>query len=177
MSENTISQESYNLSTNDRFVLDIPLDIIMDTVPATQMNIYGFEIPEIVVGETKTKYMGYEVPIPSGVREDDKTLVIEFNLSSNLSQYAVLYAWLVKMTNNIEDDSTNDISTMYGLNVNLSILDEGLKEVNLFVFKDCWIHRLGKLVLDQSAQDGNIIKCSATLKYREFTFDYDNVLV
>ena len=177
MSDNIINETSYNLSTKDRFVIDIPLDTIMDSIPATQMNVYGFEIPEIVVGETTTKYMGYEVPIPTGVRADDKTVEIQFNLSANLSQYAVLYAWLVQMTNNLEDDTTNDISTMYGLDINLSILDEGLKEVNLFTFKDCWIHRLGKLILDQSSQDGDVIKCSATLKYREFTFDYGNVLV
>jgi hypothetical protein len=175
--KNIIDSDSYNLATNDKFILNLPLGKVIDGLGNSfQLNVYSFEIPELMMGEVYVNYRGYKVPLPNGVREEDKTLNVGLNLSSNLIQYARLYQWFAQSSRMEERgiDETDFADNL--IPANLSLLNESLDEIKLFQFEDCWLQRLGKLTFEQSAQDGAIIKCQIAIKYFKSDFDFESSL-
>ena len=190
MDQNVIPESSYNLQTDSRAILSIPIQNVLGRHAKLNdfcLNIYRFNTPELTTVTNEVKHNGFNIPIPAGVRRNEQEMDVDFNVSNNIIQYAALYAWIVKFANMYgEYDQLNGTDTVVDplapvmlsdtVPGELTLLDEYLKPVTNFKYSGMWIQRLGRLKFDQTEQGGKILTCSATIKYFDFDFDYKTLL-
>jgi hypothetical protein len=178
MNMSDIEANSYNLQSKTRFILSLPIDQIIGEYESTKnfkLNVYGFATPEISAGFGSVKYQGYEVPIPNGNRVEEKLLSVRFLVSENLIQYAVMLAWINKITFGGTKIEASDL-LKDSLTGNLWMLDAFLKPRIPIKYEGMCIARLGQLVGDQSDQSAAPLSCDASFRYIRSDLDVMKII-
>lgn len=183
------NDSTYNLQTKTRFIFKLPIEEAIGKYASLndfRLNVQGFSTPEISVGINNTSYKGYSIPIPNGVRSEEKTLTIRFLVSETLIQYVAMLKWMNQIT---AFDSAMDgasyspaIASANASNNNilsaasLWTLDSYLKPNQPITYSGLFISRLGQLIFDQADQDGGIMTCDASFSYFKSDFNIDAIL-
>lgn len=158
-----------NFSTANKWVAVIPFQIIDPnyTSDTVMFNLTNFSLPEMSVATTTQTFHGYEMEIPTNVRNQDKTLTFEYMLSSDFHQYKVLYKWLDKIVK--EEGSGSEYSLgQYVLPIHIIMLSEFKQPIFEIIFNECWLSNLGALDFDYQDDDASPIKHSFTVTYFNF---------
>jgi hypothetical protein len=151
-----IPTEAYNLSTGDKWLLVIPFKQIDEnfSVDNIALNLTNFSLPELTIGETEMSIMGKSFNLPTGVRNEDKNISFSYMLSSNWSQYQLLYKWFSMISN--EDSKFDSSFPNTLLDITVFVLTEFKEPIFSIVFRGCWINRLGSIDFNYQSGEENI---------------------
>ena len=119
---------AYNLATGNKWILSIPfnqLDIesgedatFLETIA---FNLYNFSIPALTIGEANFSLFGVGIPIPTHTRNEDKSILFNYMLSSNWNQYKTLYKWFSLIANE-DGGAGTDVPSNYLLDVTVTMI-------------------------------------------------------
>ena len=183
---------SLNLMTNVRWIATIPLSVLDPSKFGTlALNLVSFNIPEITVSTDYVNYMGYQVEIPTGVRNQNKEITFEYMLSSDWNQYIALNSWLSAsgaetgvgltqiaptspMNTGLTFTGKNPLATQvtplsYAVPIRVMMLSEFLNPVAEIVFENAWIKAMGAIELDYQSPDDEPVKNNFTVAYNLMT--------
>jgi len=183
---------SLNLMTNVRWIATIPLNILDPSMFGTvAFNLVSFNVPEITVSTDFVNFQGYQIELPTGVRNQNKEITFEYMLSSDWNQYIALNNWLSKSGSEtgvgLADLSANsDLNTgvtftgkkfgavpvtplSYSVPVRVLMLSEFLNPVLEIVFENSWIKQLGPVELNYQDADDSPVKHSFTCAYYQMS--------
>lgn len=182
------NDSTYNLQTKTRFIFKLPIEEVIgkyNSLTDFRLNVQGFSTPEISVGTVDASYKGYSIPLPNGVRSEDKMLTIRFLVSETLIQYVAMLKWMNQITAFdaamegsgyspavVSEGSSNNILSA----ASLWTLDSYLKPNQPITYSGLFINRLGQLIFDQADQDGGVMTCDASFRYFKSDFNIDAIL-
>lgn len=148
-------QGAYNLSTKNRWILDIPFYKLEDGVnnDTFSLNIVSVFTPEHSIGVLEYDIWGYPFPVPTNVRSDTKQVYFQYLLDSNWSQYILLQKWMDIVDRNSGVEMVEEFSGDYTMDIELTVLTEFKNPVLHVTFKDAWISNIG--AIDNSYRDDN----------------------
>jgi len=162
--------ENYNLYTCNKWYLQVNFEKLSEYtgVENCTFNITKFQIPELIIPSSDIAAMGVNFPVPTLVRKENKSLNINYLLSSNLHQYKILYNIFSLIA---KEDGTSSMqgNPDYYLDSYLFFLDEFKKMTVLIHFNKCWLTRIGTLNLSYKTADE--IEHDFTLQYAYFNFE------
>ena len=163
---------SLNFSTANKWVAVIPFQMIDPNYTSSnvQFNLTNFSLPEMTVSTSTTPFQGYEIEIPTNVRNQDKSITFEYMLSSDYHQYKVLYNWLEKIVKEEGTGTTNNM-VEYTLPIHIIMLSEFKEPIFEIVYNGCWIKSLGALEFDYQDPEDTPIKHAFTCAYFNFEFN------
>jgi hypothetical protein len=164
--------QAYNLAAANRWILVIPIKRIDEnfSVDNITLNLTAVNVPEMRLEEDTISYRGRGFPVPTGVKEEDKTLFCRYMLSEDWHQYRILYKWHQKISNEYNghsEDLNNLVMPMY-----LYVMSDFKKPLFSIEFTGCWMKSIG--AIDLSYQNGHRqIEHSFNVRYALMEFDDD----
>lgn len=176
----SLPNTAYNLATGNKWILSIPFNLLnLDNLdeeteaPTFQesvaFNLYNFSIPQLSIGENTFDIGGAQFPIPTNVRNEDKSILFNYMLSSDWHQYKTLYKWFSLIADE-DGGSGTDTPTNYQLDVTVTMISEFKNERFDFVFHGAWLQSLGDIDLNYQNAEANISH-SFTLRYGYYTIE------
>jgi hypothetical protein len=175
----SLPNTSYNLATGNKWILSIPFHLLnaendseednLTFSDVVAFNLYNFSIPSLSIGETSFSIGGVEFPIPTNVRNEDKTILFNYMLSSDWHQYKTLYRWFSLIADEEGGSSTN-IPTNYLLDVTVTMISEYKNEKFDIVFHGAWLQNLDTIDLNYQNAEANISH-AFTLRYAYYTIE------
>jgi hypothetical protein len=175
----SLPNTSYNLATGNKWILTIPFHALNaedDTEEANlsfedviAFNLYNFSIPSLSIGEADFSIFGVGIPIPTNTRNEDKSILFNYMLSSNWHQYRTLYKWFSLIAGEDGGSSTNTPSN-YLLDVTVTMISEYKNEKFDLVFHGAWLKELDTIDLNYQNAEANISH-AFTLRYAYYTIE------
>ena len=174
---------AYNLATGNKWILSIPFNQLLiedglaadiETTPATFLetiafNLYNFSIPSLTIGEANFSMMGVGMPIPTLTRNEDKSILFNYMLSSNWNQYKTLYKWFSLIADE-DGGSGTDTSSNYLLDVTVTMISEYKNDRFDIVFHGAWLQSLDTIDLNYQNAEANISH-AFNLRYAFYTIE------
>jgi len=163
-----MNEAPFNLLTSSNFELAFPVIPSETTLAATEglsLNTYGVIIPGITLDQGEMRWQGAKTQIPEGTITFEP-LSTNFIVDSNLSNWKVLFNWLIYIHNNY--DSFIHQYEDYVVDSSLKMMSNyGDTSISL-AFKSMWIQSLSEVTLSQ--REGEMtMECAATFVYDRYT--------
>ena len=176
----SLPNSAYNLATGNKWILSIPFNLLevepLDDEVAEPtfketiaFNLYNFSIPEMSIGEASFSVFGVGIPIPTNTRNEDKSILFNYMLSSDWHQYKTLYKWFSLIANEDGGSGTNT-PTNYLLDVTVTMISEFKNERFDIVFHGAWLQALDPIDLSYQNAEANISH-AFTLRYAYYTIE------
>ena len=167
---------AYNLATGNKWILSIPfnqLDVEDGDDPSflqtIAFNLYNFSIPALTIGEASFGLFGITIPIPTNTRNEDKSILFNYMLSSDWHQYKTLYKWFSLIANE-DGGAGTDVPSRYLLDVTVTMISEYKNDRFDIVFHGAWLQLLDTIDLNyQNAQEN--ISHAFNLRYAFYTIE------
>ena len=167
--------DALNLATNTRWIAIVPFyQIDPDLgVGDVEFNLYTFNTPDMSIGSTEVSYQGYPIEIPTNVKAGDKTVTFEYLMSSDWSQYKMLWKWADKIVKPIGAgrNPENNENGSFMVPIRFMALSEFKKPIFEIIYHDCWIKEFGAISLDYQDSEASVITHSFTCSYSNFEFN------
>lgn len=164
-----------NMATNVRWIATLPMQALDPSLNSrnTAFNLTSYSVPTLSVGTTSVSQYGYEVEIPTHVRNQDKTITFEYLLSSDWHQWKILSNWLDKIVNEDGTGTTSPNMASYILPIRVLLLSEFKHPIFEIIYHDCWIKDMGGISLDYQDDSASVIKHNFTVAYSHFELNDD----
>ena len=169
--EMEINIDGLNLATNTKWHCLIPFRNIMPELKPLQIDfsLTSFTLPELSLGMETITQFGYSFDVPNYTMSQDKSLEFEYMVSSDFSQYQLLWEWSQMISNLGGSGMTAKNRSDFYLPITLIFLSEFKKPLFAMKFNNCWIQNFSSLNFDFQADD-ETIKHAFTVKYSNFKF-------
>ncbi len=160
------------LFTSPKWICEIPWHHINPELKADNMffNLTSYNLPELTMGSTEIGHMGYNIEIPTAVRDADKTLTFEYLIGADLKQYLFLYDWFSLIAD--ESGAGSNVGGLLSkitVPITVTLLSEFKKPLMAIKYHDCWLHTLGSFQLDYQ-DDAEVVKHDFSIKYSKYEF-------
>ena len=164
--------ENYNLYTHNKWIAFLPFEKIEQQigVESLVLNLKQCDLPELLIPEADIGVIGTNIPIPTRVRKETKTLNFEYLLSSNMLQYKVLYKWYSLIAKE-DGSSSNKGNPDFTMDITIFFLDEFKKPTIAITFYGCWINNIASIPLKYETADEVTHRFSVKYAYFKFVED------
>ena len=169
-----LQTSNYNLLTQPRWIAILPIQSIDSTYRSSNIafNLTGFNLAPLSIAMNDAGYMGYQVPVPTNVRDGDKTMTFNYMPDSALSQYNFLYKWFSMAS--VEDGSGIGVENHRDLftTIRVLLLSEFKNFTSEIIFEGCFLKEIGQLSFDYQNADASPVTHNFTVKYQQIKFDF-----
>lgn len=173
----SLTYNNLNLLTSCRFLSYLPVQAIDPDMKSSNIsfNLTSFDVNALSIASNDVGFLGFQVAMPAGVRDNDKTMTFNYLPDSSLSQYRFLYKWFSKIASEEgsgvgwDPNKTNISSIMVPIRV--VVLSEFKNNVVEFTFENSWICELGTLSFNYQDSEASPITHSFTFKYQRMTIE------
>ena len=161
--------DSLNLATTVRWIAQIPFHQIDPdlTNEDVTFNIFSCNTPEISLGSNTVDFQGVPFEIPNGTKEGSKEIVFEYIMSSDWSQYLLLWDWAHKFVKENGAGATEELSMEFAVPLHLYILSEFKKPIFQITYNNCWIKTFGEINLNYQDTEADEIIHSFSVVYTD----------
>lgn len=165
-----ITEEQLNLATENSFIAIIPIEKINNTLSASDivLNLTTYETPEISISTTETSFMGYSVPLPTGIKDQEKNYTFEYMIDSNWKNYLLLYNWITKYSKEIGTGMNTNVLSEYMLPVSVYMINEYKKPVICFKYNNCIINKMGNVSMTYQTSRNEELKHNFSIIYQNY---------
>jgi hypothetical protein len=165
-----VTNRAYNLNTGNKWVAVIPFKLIDPdlSVDNVAFNLVNFTTPALEIGTAEFPIQGRDIPLPTGVQNEDKSLIFNYMMSSDWHQYKILYKWFNQISD--ENNAPQDTYDQLVLPISIFFLSEFKTPLFSMNFEGCWISNLQDIDLNYQQGEENI-QHSFTIRYATYSFD------
>lgn len=172
-----LTYPNLNLLSSCRWLAYLPVQAIDSTMKSSNIsfNLTSFDVNALSIASNDVGYLGYQVAVPAGVRDNDKTMTFNYMPDSSLSQYRFLYKWFSKIVSpdgsgaGWDSDTSSVASVM--VPVRVVILSEFKNQVVELTFENSWISELGTLSFNYQDPEAAPITHNFTIKYERMSIE------
>lgn len=159
-----IVNTSYNNATAGKWLFVVPFQKIDPQygVDRVSFNLTRFSLPEMSMTEASFAMRGMQIPLPGRSRNDQKTIPLNYMLSSDWHQMKWLYRWF-KAGSNESGGADKTLSAMT-VTTSLFLLSEFKAPVFRIDFFGSWLQSIGGIEFDYQRGEEQI-QHQFTLKY------------
>ncbi len=153
-----LSNNAYNLATGNKWILTIPFKSIDQKFSANNvaLNLTNFSIPELTIESADISQYGRTFNVPTGTRNEDKTISFNYMLSSNWHQYDILYKWFNLVSN--QDTSGYEVTpSEFLLDLSVYVLSEYKNPIFRIDYIGAWISALDAVDFNYQSAEENIV--------------------
>jgi hypothetical protein len=165
-----LPESAYNLLTGNKWLLIIPYQQLLpdSDISELSLNLTNFSLPELTIESTEFNAQGRAIPIPTGIRNESKSIIFNYMLSNDWHQYKLLLKWF-NLVSNKETNALGAKLPNMSLTISVYMLSEYKNSRFRIDFKGAWLAGLDAIDLNYQ-QGEEEIQHGFTINYAFYDF-------